>query len=82
VTMPKDQSADQCLARRDRYAGAAAASAISRSPVAAGSSGMDTVTSVPGDVARTSNWPSAANTFVRVEAIPMWPPSRLCATFA
>ena len=37
----------------------------------AGRSGMDTVTSVPGDVERTSNCPPDASTLARIDAIPI-----------
>ena len=36
-----------------------------------GRSGMDTVTSVPGDVERTSNCPPDASTLARIDAIPI-----------
>ena len=37
----------------------------------AGRSGMDMVTSVPGDVERTSNCPPDASTLARIDAIPI-----------
>ena len=51
-------------------------------PTTSGTSGMQTVTSVPGDVGLTSKCPSAASTFVRVEAMPICPLSTLRASFS